>query len=175
MSDNNIVCTTAYNEDACRALVHLMLGKLRRWPRYALILTGIVTSVAAGMLMVMQGSVSALPFLCMIVGSMLCTVGFYLETVACRMLVAVYHKGYPSFEFSFSEEEIRIIYADHEIYYSYAYVYRLIEMSGYLFMFMHDGQMYMIRQSDVPGNYLRLKELLNQKCAKPDASSMKRH
>jgi len=164
MNESVICCITTYDESACRALVHLMLGKLRRWPRFALIALGLVTAVGAGMLMVLQGHVSALPFLMMILGSMLCTVGFCLEEVASRMLMASYGKTPPEFVYEFGEEEIRVAFADRDVRYSYGYVLRLLEMSGYLFMFMKDGQAYMLRQSDVQAGYEQLKRLLNMKC-----------
>lgn len=164
MNESVIYCKTTYDEDACRAIVHLMLGKLRRWPRFVLIALGLLTATGMGMLMIMQGRVSAPAFLMMILGSMLCTVGFFLEETSSRMLMASYGKAYPQFEYEFSEAEIRIVYADRDVRYSYAYVLRLLEMSGYLFIFMKDGQVYILRQSDVRVGYEQLRMLLNAKC-----------
>jgi len=164
MNERVICCKTTYDEGACRALVHLMLGRLRRWPRFALISLGLVTAAGMGMLMVFRGRVSAPAFLAMILSSMLCTVGFFLEETASRMLMASYGKTPPEFSYEFGGEEIRIVYADRDVRYSYAYVLRLLEMSGYLFMFMKDGQAYILRHADVQPGYEQLRQLLNEKC-----------
>lgn len=140
-----------------------------------LISMGLITSVAAGMFMVSSGSVHALPFLMMVLGSMLCMIGLYLKEVASRMLIASYNGVYPKFSYRFCEEDIRITYQDREVNYSYAYILRLLEMSGYLFMFMKDGQLYILRSDDVQLGYMKLKEWLNTKCANIDVHNGRHH
>ena len=158
--------TTTYDEKICDSLVYLMLYRLRRWPRFLLMGVGLITAVLAGMIMVTEGRVSALPFLMMLLGSLLCTAGIFLRPLATKLLTASYGDRYPTFSYTFAAEEITIATGDREQKYSYGYVLRLLEMSGLLFMFMRDGQMYILRQSDVKGGYARLKAALEQRVKK---------
>lgn len=160
---NPIQVSTTYDGQICASLVYLMLCKLRRWPRYMLMGLGLATAVIAGMIMLTEGTVSALPFLVMILGSMLCTAAIFLPQLATKMLTASYGKHFPTFQYTFSQEEIVIAVDDRVQKYSYAYVLRLLEMSGLLFMFMKDGQVYILRQRDVKAGYAALKALLEEK------------
>lgn len=160
---NPIQVSTTYDGQICASLVYLMLCKLRRWPRYMLMGLGLATAVIAGMIMLTEGTVSALPFLVMILGSMLCTAAIFLPQLATKMLTASYGKHFPTFQYTFSQEEIVIAADDRVQKYSYAYVLRLLEMSGLLFMFMKDGQVYILRQRDVKAGYAALKALLEEK------------
>lgn len=160
---NSIHVTTTYDEQICSSLVYLMLYKLRRWPRYMLMGLGLATAVIAGMIMLTEGKVSALPFLVMILGSMLCTAAIFLRQLATKTLTASYGKHFPTFSYTFAEDEIVITVDDRVQKYSYGYVLRLLEMSGLLFMFMKDGQVYILRQTDVKAGYARLKALLEEK------------
>lgn len=160
---NSIHVSTTYDGQICSSLVYLMLYKLRKWPRYMLMGLGLATAVIAGMIMLTEGRVSALPFLVMILGSMLCTAAIFLRQLATKMLVASYGKHFPTFQYMFAEDEIVITVDDRVQKYSYAYVLRLLEMSGLLFLFMKDGQVYILRQADVKAGYARLKALLEEK------------
>lgn len=159
--DKTIQAQTTYNERICESLVYLMLCKLRRWPRYILIATGMLTAVASGMLMVRDGRVSALPFLMMLLGSLLCTAGLFLRQLASRLLIASYGSHFPTFHYTFTADEVQIRCGEQEHAYSYAFILRLLEMSGLLFMFMRDGQVYILRQEDVHGGYAALKTHLD--------------
>ena len=163
---NSIYVSTTYDAQICDSLVYLMLYKLRKWPRYMLMGLGLATAVIAGMIMLKEGKVRALPFLVMILGSMLCTAAIFLRQLATKMLVASYGKHFPTFQYMFAEDEIVVSVGEREHKYSYAYILRLLEMSGLLFMFMRDGQMYILRQSDVKGGYARLKAALEQRVKK---------
>lgn len=163
---NTIYVSTTYDGQICDSLVYLMLYKLRKWPRYMLMGLGLATAVIAGMIMLTEGKVSALPFLVMILGSMLCTAAIFLRQLAAKMLVASYGKDFPTFNYTFAEEEITISVGERGQKYSYAYIMRLLEMSGLLFMFMKDGQVYILRQKDVKAGYTRLKALLEEKAGR---------
>ncbi len=163
---NSIHVSTTYDEQICSSLVYLMLYKLRKWSRYMLMALGLATAVIAGMIMLAEGKVSALPFLVMVLGSMLCTAAIFLKQLATRMLLASYGKQFPTFNYTFAGDEITVAVGDREQKYSYAYVLRLLEMSGLLFMFMKDGQVYILRQKDVTVGYARLKGMLEEKVAK---------
>ena len=155
--------STTYDEQSCGSLVYLMLYKLRRWPRYMLMGLGLATAVIPGMIMLTEGRVAAFPFLLMILGSMLCTAAIFLKQLATRMLIASYGKSFPTFAYTFAADEIRIVCGEQERVYSYAYILRLLEMSGLLFLFMRDGQVYILRQKDVAAGYDRLKAVLEEK------------
>lgn len=158
--------STTYDEQICESLVYLMLYRLRRWPRFMLIALGLITAVLAGMMMLTEGRVSALPFLVMILGSLLCTAGIFLRQLATKMLIASYGAQFPTFRYTFAAEEITIASQDRERRYSYGYVLRLLEMAGLLFMFMRDGQVYILRQSDVTLGYAKLKTALEERVGK---------
>lgn len=161
--NNTIHVSTTYDGQICDSLVYLMLCKLRKWPRYMLLGLGLATAVIAGMIMLTEGKVSALPFLVMILGSMLCTAAMFLRQLAAKMLVASYGKNFPTFSYTFAADEITVAVGEREQKYSYAFVLRLLEMSGLLFMFMKDGQVYILRQKDVKAGYAKLKALLEEK------------
>jgi len=163
---NSIHVSTTYDAQICDSLVYLMLYKLRKWPRYMLMGLGLATAVIAGMIMLTEGKVSALPFLVMILGSMLCTAAIFLRQLATKMLVASYGKHFPTFQYTFAEDEIVVSVGDRERKYSYAYILRLLEMSGLLFIFMKDGQVYILRQKDVKGGYGKLKAMLEENVGK---------
>ncbi len=70
------------------------------------------------------------------------------------------------FQYTFAEDEIVVSVGDREHKYSYAYILRLLEMSGLLFIFMKDGQVYILRQKDVKGGYGKLKAMLEENVGK---------
>lgn len=155
--------TTVYDQAAYIALVNLMMNKLRRWPRMIILATGFVSVVGSGMLMLTQGSVSAGPFLVMMLGSMMCMLGFFAPRFAVRMMMASNKKGpAPENTYLFSRDGMRIQNGATQKDYTYAFMNRLLEMSGYLFLFMKDGQVYMLRQTDVKGGYSRLHQYLEE-------------
>lgn len=154
---------TTYDEQAYAMLVHLMSRKLRRWPRYMILGTGLATVLLPAMYMVLQSSVEALPFLAMMFGSLLFTFGLFLDKFTVKMLMAAGGKEPPVNTYRFYADEMVIISGEREQRYSYGYLQRLIEMSGFLFLFAKDGQAYLLRQSDVRGGYAGLKALLEEK------------
>ena len=161
--NTTIHAQTTYDEQICSSLVYLMLHKLRRWPRYILLARGFATVIISGLIMLTEGAVSALPFLVMIFGSLLCTAAFFLRQLATKLLTASYGKNYPTISYTFAPEEIHIVNEDRDHDYSYGYILRLLEMSGLLFMFMRDGQVYILRQKDVQGGYDQLKAVLEER------------
>ena len=156
--------TTLYDEAAYTALVNLMMNKLRRWPRIVLLATGLVSAVGSGMMMLAYGQASPALFGVMMLGSMMCMLGFLAPRFAVRMMMAGNRKGEtPQNTYLFSDAGITVRTKDNQREYTYDYVSRMLEMSGYLFMFMKDGQVFLLKQTDVKSGYRRLHDDLERR------------
>ena len=67
---------TRYDEAAYTALVHLMMKKLRRWPRLILLATGFISVAGSAAVMFTQGvSLTGAAFL--IAGNLMCMFGLF--------------------------------------------------------------------------------------------------
>ena len=79
------------------------------------------------------------------------------------MMVASNKKGEaPVNAYAFSDEGLRVRSGETEKEYSYGFIRRILEMSGYLFFFMRDGQTYLLRAADA-ANYPAFREYLNER------------
>ncbi len=153
-------CKTVYDEAAYTALVHLMMKKLRRWPRRVILLTGFVSMTGAAAMMFMQG-VSLIGAVFLIAGNLMCMFGLFAPRIAVRMMMASNKKSKtPVNEYAFCEDEVRIRTEQMQKTYSYGFFCRILEMSGYLFFFMQDEQIYVLRTADVP-DYSAFRAFLN--------------
>ena len=154
-------CKTVYDEAAYTALVHLMMKKLRRWPRRIILLTGFVSMMGAAAMMFMQG-VSLIGAVFLIAGNLMCMFGLFAPRIAVRMMMASNKKGeMPVNEYTFDEDEVQISTAQTQKTYSYGFFHRILEMSGYLFFFMQDEQIYLLKTSDMP-DYNTFRAFLNE-------------
>lgn len=153
---------TRYDEAAYTALVHLMMKKLRRWPRLILLATGFISVAGSAAVMFTQG-VSLTGAVFLIAGNLMCMFGLFAPRIAVRMMVASNKKGEaPVNAYAFSDEGMRVRSGETEKEYSYGFIRRILEMSGYLFFFMRDGQTYLLRAADA-ANYPAFREYLNER------------
>ena len=127
---------TRYDEAAYAALVHLMMKKLRRWPRLVILATGFVSVAGSAAVMFTQG-VSLTGAIFLIAGNLMCMFGLFAPRIAVRMMIASNKKGEaPVNVYVFSDEGMRVRSSETEKEYSYGFIRRILEMSGYLFFFM---------------------------------------
>ena len=139
-----------------------MMKKLRRWPRLILLATGFISVAGSAAVMFTQGvSLTGAAFL--IAGNLMCMFGLFAPRIAVRMMVASNKKGEaPVNAYAFSDEGMRVRSGETEKEYSYGFIRRILEMSGYLFFFMRDGQTYLLRAADA-ANYPAFREYLNER------------
>lgn len=156
---------TVYDQVAYQALVHLMMTKLRRWPRYFLMLTGALTIIGSGYTMIMQGFISPWMLLLLLLGNLLFLVALFAERFALRLMIASNRKGATvTNHYCFYENEWSVQNSAVNQQYTYAFINRVLETENYLFFFMRDGQVYLLRRTDMTiGTYPQLRALLDKK------------
>ena len=155
---------TRYDEAAYRALVCLMIGRLRRWPRRVVLLTGFTAVIVSAWIMIASGDASILAFAVLLTGNLTCMFGLFAPRIALRMMMASNRKGdTPLFEYRFSDGEMRVRAQDREHSYTYAFIRKVLEMSGYLFFFTGDRQVYLLNIRDISGNYRTFRSFLDER------------
>lgn len=144
---------TRYDEEAYNALAYLMIRKLRRWPRIALIAVGLITALGSALLMLYTGSLSPLGVLLMLLGSAMCFFGVLAQRFVVKMLTAGRKNGEaPQNSYLLMDGCMRVQSGEEQKDYPYASFRRVLEMSGYLFLFADDGQLYLLGLKDVKGS-----------------------
>ena len=139
-----------------------MMKKLRRWPRLVILATGSVSVAGSAAVMFTQG-VSLTGAIFLIAGNLMCMFGLFAPRIAVRMMIASNKKGEaPVNVYVFSDEGMCVRSGETEKEYSYGFIRRILEMSGYLFFFMQDGQTYLLRAADA-ANYAAFREYLNER------------
>ena len=155
---------TVYDQEAYNALAGLMIRKLRKWPRLVLIFTGFVSVAGAAAIMIAQGLVSAVGAIVLLTGNLLCMFGLYAQRFAVRMMMASSGKGDPPVNrYLFGPDGMRVCAGGGERDYPYAAIHRVLEMSGFLFFFCSDGQVYMMRCTDVRGSAGAFRRFLEER------------
>ncbi|MEG0740773.1 MAG: YcxB family protein [Clostridia bacterium] len=166
-SERVLEAVTVYDQAAYQALVHLMMTKLRRWPRYFLMLTGALTIVGSGYTMIVQGLISPWMLLLLLLGNLLFVVALFADRFALRLMMASNRKGTTvTNHYRFHENDWGIQNSAVQQQYTYAFINRVLETENYLFFFMRDGQVYLLRRTDMTlGTYPQLRALLDEKLA----------
>ncbi len=157
---------TTYDEAAYAALAYLMIRRLRRAPRLILIVLGLATVVGAAVMMLLEGRVSALWLVLLAMGNVVCMVGLLAEKFAVRMMCAANKKGAPEVRYVFREDGMTVATPEETHAYAYGEVVRVLDMSGYLFFFCRDGQVYMLRQAEMKGHLKAFRAFLEEKLTK---------
>lgn len=167
---------TRYDETACSALAYLMIHKLRKTPRIMLIIVGMLTAFGSAALMLYGGSITPLGLLMMMLGSMLCIFGVLAQRFAVKMMTANHKKnGIPENTYLFYEDRLRIQAKDQHRDYRYADLTRVLEMSGYLFLFTRDQQLYLLGLKDVKGGQKKFRAFLEDHIMQARAGKENNH
>lgn len=162
---------TYYTDEAYNALAYLMIRKLRRWPRLLVILTGLASIAGAVAVMIMKNEVSLPGMLVLLAGNTLCMFGLLAQRFCVRMMMAANKKGdVPQMAYRFTDDALMILTGETPRAYAYASVSRVLEMSGYLFFFMDDGQLYLLRLSDIQGGEKAFRAFLETHIAQARAT-----
>ena len=163
--------TTQYNEEAYRALAYLMIRKLRKWPRLMVIATGLVSIAGATAMMILERQITAIGLIVLLVGNMMCMFGFFAQHFCVKMMMAGNKKGrVPQNEYIFTDEGLRVQSGEAQKDYSYGYIRRVLEMSGYLFLFMGDGQMYLLSLKGMKGSQKAFRSFLEERITQSRAA-----
>ena len=156
--------TTEYNEEAYNALAFLMMRRLRKLPRILLIVSGLITVALSAVVMIRSGAVSALGIILLLVGNIAAIFGLFAQRFCVKMMMASNKKGEtPQNTYLFSEDKFSVHTPDIVKEYGYGDILRVLEMSGYLFLFMADNLMYMIALKDVKGSQKIFRDFLEEK------------
>lgn len=156
--------TTRYDEKAYNALAYLMIRKLRKWPRIMLIVIGLVTSFGSAVLMLYQGKITPLGILMMMLGSMMTLFAVLAQHFCVKMMMAANKKGQtPKNTYLFCDEAMSVDNGDEPKRYPYTALRRVLEMSGYLFFFMEDGQVYLLELKSVKGSLKDFRAYLEER------------
>lgn len=143
---------TDYDEQAYRALVHITMKHLRRWPRILLMATGTVSVLLPGAYMVSTGQTSFLLVLLVFTGNLAMLAGVFAPRIATRMLVANNIRGEaPVVRFRFHQGAMQVENQEGVREYSYRDVQRVFDALGYLVFFFRDKRVDMLRQEDLEG------------------------
>ena len=167
MENNELVRfrgTTRYTEEAYNALAYLMIRKLRKWPRLLVILTGFVSVAGAAAMMILQKQISVVGIIVLLVGNILCMFGFFAQRFCVKMMMAGNKKGVvPQNDYLFMDDCMRVMSGENHKDYSYGYIRRVLEMSGYLFMFTSDGQLYLLSLKGMKGSLKDFRAFLEER------------
>ena len=156
--------TTRYDEEAYNALAYLMIHKLRKWPRIMLIIVGLLTALGLGVLMLYTGTLSAFGILMMVLGSAMCFFGVLAQRFAVKIMMAGTPKGeMPENIYLLMDSCLRVQSGAAQKDYGYSSLHRVLEMSGYLFLFMDDGRLYLLGLRDVKGSVNTFRAFLEER------------
>lgn len=170
---NDIPCLyenrTTYNQEAYRALVKLMMGKMRRWPRMAVLTLGIGTLVLAGYQMFTSSSFNIVSILFIIFGDALIVFAVFAEYFLVQMLLSQTgrknqlvncYRFYPDYM------EIAPINGEPSRI-SYGQISRILEYGQYYFLFTDGKNAYIINPSSMSrGTRQELRTFLEEKLQK---------
>ena len=155
---------TRYDEEAYNALAYLMIHKLRKSPRVMLIIVGMLTALGSGVLMLCTGQLSALGILMLVLGSAMCFFGVLAQRFAVKIMMAGGKKGEtPENTYLFMDSCLRVQSGEKQKDYGYGSLRRVLEMSGYLFLFTDDGQLYLLGLKDVKGRMKDFRAFLEER------------
>jgi len=156
--------STEYDEKAYHALAYLMIHRLRKWPRIMLIATGMATTVVSAVIMLYTGRLSILGMALVFFGSLMSVFGIFARHFCVKMMMASGRKGEtPKNTYLFFQEHLRIQNAEAHKDYAYGDIRRVVEMSGYFFLFMADGQLYLLKLEDVKGSLKNFRAFLEER------------
>ena len=157
---------TAYDAGAYRALVQMMLRKLRRWPRLAVMTLGFGTLALAGYRLFSGSSFDLLCILFLLFGNALILFSVFAEYFLVQMLLAETGKSAPLVNcYRFRDDclEIRSGNAAPESI-PYSRITRILEYGHYLFLFVDGRTSYILDpRSLVRGSEAALRTFLNEK------------
>lgn len=137
---------TVFNRDTYRALVQLMLRKLRRWPRIMLLTLGFGTLFLAGYRILTVDTFDVVSILFLILGNVLILFSVFAEHFLIRMLCAQTGVQTPllnRYYFFSADWEVRSGNADPERL-SYERITRILEYQHYLFLFLDGKNAYIL-------------------------------
>lgn len=140
---------TCYDKDACDALAYLMTKRLRVWPRRILLLTGLASIVLATWYLIQSAQVTVLPLLVLLAGNLLSVFGLFARQFSAGMLLNSMGKDAQN-TYLFTDDDVVVQNSTGtEHAYGYAYIRRVIRMSGYLFFIMRNGQVYLLKEANI--------------------------
>ncbi len=157
---------TTYDQNAYRALVQLMLRRLRRWPRLAVLSLGFLTLAAAAYRLFTAPSFDVVAVVLLIFGNALIIFSAFAEYFLVQMLGAETGKKHPlinRYRFFESFLEIAPSCGDSSQI-PYEQISRILDYKGYLFLFVGGRSAYILSpRSITKGTEEKLRDFLNQK------------
>lgn len=157
---------TTYDQAAYRALVRLMMGKMRRWPRMAVLTLGIGTLVLAGYQIFARASFDVVSILFIILGDVLIVFAVFAEYFLVQMLLAQTGKKNPMVNiYRFCQDCLEISSGSPQpVQVAYGQISRILEFGQYYFLFTGERNAYIINPSAMSrGSQQGLRVFLEEK------------
>lgn len=167
---------TVYNQETYKALVQLMLRKLRRLPRIAVLTLGFGTLFLAGYRLFTGSDFDLISILFLLFGNALIIFAVFAEYFLTLMLCAETGKTHPLVNrYRFYMDEVEISPSNGPAFrIPYHHFGRILEYRHLLFLFVDDKKAFILDPASMTkGTERKLKEFLNQKLAENLQSSKK--
>ena len=159
---------TIYDQEAYRALVQLMLRRLRRWPRLAVLSLGFLTLIAAAYRLFTIFSFDVVAVVLLIFGNALIIFSAFAEYFLVQMLSAETGRKNPLVNrYRFFENFLEIAPSQGDSrQISYKQISRILDYKGYLFLFIGGQSAYILSPCSLTkGTEEKLRTFLNRKLA----------
>ena len=157
---------TTYDQNTYRSLVQLMLRKLRRTPRLAVLTLGFGTLFLSGYHLLSTSTFSLTIMLFLIFGNALIIFSVFAEYFLTSMLCAETGKKHPLVNcYRFYLKKVEISPSNGETFcIPYAHFNHILEYQNLLFLFADNKNTFILDPSSMTkGNEKNLKTFLNQK------------
>lgn len=159
---------TVYDQETYRALVQLMLRKLRRMPRIAVLTLGFGTLLIAGYQLFTGSDFDLVSILFLLFGNAMIIFSVFAEHFLTLMLCAETGKKNPLVNrYVFYPEEVEVCPNKGESFHiPYSHFGRILEYRQLLFLFVDDKNAFILNPlSMTKGSPQGLKTFLNEKLA----------
>lgn len=159
---------TVYDQETYRILVQLMLRKLRRLPRLAVLTLGFGTLFLAGYRLFTRADFDLICVLFLLFGNALVIFAVFAEYFLTLMLCAETGKKNPLINrYRFYPEELEISPSNGQPFrIPYSHFGRILEYKNRLFLFVDDKNAFILNPSSMTrGTEEKLRDFLNEKLA----------
>lgn len=149
MKEENVIfeAQTPYDDAANRALIQLMLRKLRRWPRLLVLSLGILMVVTGAALCFVQASFTLSAVLLVVLGDAAALFALFAEPFLVAMFRAQYKDAPVVNLYRFYDDRLSVSNAQLAREIPYAGFVRVLETGGYFFLFLNDRTAFILRKS----------------------------
>ncbi len=136
---------TIYDKAAYRALVHVMVNRVRRTPRILLLSAGVLMLFSGFVLLFLKKALSLGGCLMLLAGVVVLIFAVFLEPLATKMLIKEQKLNRPEeYRYQFFAQEFTVEALNGTKTVPYQSIRNLLSAKGYLFFFAED-QVYLLQ------------------------------